>query len=119
MMSFLKRIAAEANIAILCTIHQPPASVFAGFDNTLILSEAQVLLLPTRPQGLPPPNPCLIPTACTYPTAHFWPTSCPCPRPITLIRRPTSALLPTSAPTSPRSVTQWRRTKIRLSMCWT
>ena len=41
MMSFLKRIAAENHIAILCTIHQPPASVFAGFDNTLILSEAQ------------------------------------------------------------------------------
>ena len=42
MMAFLKRVAAEANIAVLCTIHQPPASVYAGFDNTLILSEAQV-----------------------------------------------------------------------------
>lgn len=41
MMRFLKRVAAEANIAVLCTIHQPPASVYAGFDNTLVLSEAQ------------------------------------------------------------------------------
>jgi len=41
-MTFLKRIAHTANIAVLCTIHQPPASVFAGFDNTLILASGRI-----------------------------------------------------------------------------
>lgn len=41
-MSFLKEIATKANIAVLCTIHQPPASVFASFDNNLILSMGRV-----------------------------------------------------------------------------
>jgi len=38
MMTFLKDIAASKNIAVVCTIHQPPASVFADFDNCMILS---------------------------------------------------------------------------------
>ena len=42
MMTYLKEIARKANVAILCTIHQPPASVFAGFDNTIILSMGRV-----------------------------------------------------------------------------
>ena len=37
MMSFLQKVAAEQNVAVVCTIHQPPASVFAGFDNTMVL----------------------------------------------------------------------------------
>ena len=41
-MSFLKKIAASSNIAVVCTIHQPPASVFAGFDNAMILSMGRV-----------------------------------------------------------------------------
>jgi len=42
MMSFLKEYAKKANIAVVCTIHQPPASVFASFDNNLILSMGRV-----------------------------------------------------------------------------
>jgi len=42
MMTFLKKIASAQNVAVLCTIHQPPASVFAGFDNNLILSMGRV-----------------------------------------------------------------------------
>jgi ABC-type multidrug transport system ATPase subunit len=42
MMTFLKNVAAKNNIAVVCTIHQPPASVFAGFDNTMILSMGRV-----------------------------------------------------------------------------
>ena len=41
-MSFLKVFAAQRNIAILCTIHQPSAAVFAGFDDTLILAEGRL-----------------------------------------------------------------------------
>ena len=41
-MSFLKHVAKERDIAIVCTIHQPPASVFAGFDNALILSMGRI-----------------------------------------------------------------------------
>lgn len=42
MMTFLKDIAAEKQIAVVCTIHQPPASVFSGFDNTMILSMGRI-----------------------------------------------------------------------------
>ena len=41
-MKFLKQIATSRNIAVLCTIHQPPASVFAGFDDTLILASGRI-----------------------------------------------------------------------------
>ena len=41
-MSFLKEIAQAENAIVVCTIHQPPASVFAGFDNNLILSMGRV-----------------------------------------------------------------------------
>jgi ABC-type multidrug transport system ATPase subunit len=47
MMTFLKEIATVQHLAIACTIHQPSASVFAGFDKTLILSDGRVgLALP-------------------------------------------------------------------------
>ena len=42
MMSFLQKVAAEQNVAVVCTIHQPPASVFAGFDNTMVLSLGKI-----------------------------------------------------------------------------
>ena len=42
MMSFLRAVAAEQNVAVVCTIHQPPASVFADFDNTMVLSMGRV-----------------------------------------------------------------------------
>ena len=35
-------VAAEQNVAVVCTIHQPPASVFADFDNTMVLSMGRV-----------------------------------------------------------------------------
>jgi len=41
-MGFLARMAASSNVAAVCTIHQPPASVFAGFDNCMILSMGRV-----------------------------------------------------------------------------
>ena len=41
-MSFLKKIAEARSIAIVCTIHQPPASVFAGFNNCMVLSMGRV-----------------------------------------------------------------------------
>merc|ERR1719424_1269806 len=41
-MTFLKRIAADRTIAVLCTIHQPPASVFAGFDDALVLAAGRI-----------------------------------------------------------------------------
>jgi len=41
-MSFLKTIAQRMNIAVVCTIHQPSASVFEGFDDTLILSSGRI-----------------------------------------------------------------------------
>jgi len=42
MMSFLQKVAAEQNVAVVCTIHQPPASVFAGFDSTMVLSLGKI-----------------------------------------------------------------------------
>ena len=42
MMTFLKNVAKEQKIAVVCTIHQPPASVFAGFDNVMVLSMGRV-----------------------------------------------------------------------------
>jgi ABC-type multidrug transport system ATPase subunit len=41
-MSTLKKIAEARSIIIVCTIHQPPASVFAGFDNCMVLSMGRV-----------------------------------------------------------------------------
>ena len=42
MMTFLKQIAEQEKIVVVCTIHQPSASVFAGFDDTLILASGRV-----------------------------------------------------------------------------
>mmetsp|Transcript_56160 Transcript_56160/g.111487 ORF Transcript_56160/g.111487 Transcript_56160/m.111487 type:complete len:1121 (-) Transcript_56160:482-3844(-) len=41
-MGFLSRMATSSAIAAVCTIHQPPASVFAGFDTAMILSMGRV-----------------------------------------------------------------------------
>eukprot|EP00929_Paragymnodinium_shiwhaense_P091301 TRINITY_DN51308_c0_g2_i1.p1 TRINITY_DN51308_c0_g2~~TRINITY_DN51308_c0_g2_i1.p1 ORF type:complete len:656 (+),score=104.14 TRINITY_DN51308_c0_g2_i1:25-1992(+) len=41
-MKFLKTMAVECNVAVVCTIHQPASSVFAGFDQTLVLSAGRV-----------------------------------------------------------------------------
>eukprot|EP00929_Paragymnodinium_shiwhaense_P076284 TRINITY_DN3918_c0_g1_i3.p1 TRINITY_DN3918_c0_g1~~TRINITY_DN3918_c0_g1_i3.p1 ORF type:complete len:657 (+),score=156.11 TRINITY_DN3918_c0_g1_i3:107-2077(+) len=41
-MKFLKTMAVECNVAVVCTIHQPASSVFAGFDKTLVLSAGKV-----------------------------------------------------------------------------
>ena len=41
-MSLLKTIAEARSIIIVCTIHQPPASVFAGFDNCMVLAMGRV-----------------------------------------------------------------------------
>jgi len=41
-MKLLSKVASSKSAAVLCTIHQPSASVFAGFDKTLILSAGRV-----------------------------------------------------------------------------
>jgi ABC-type multidrug transport system ATPase subunit len=41
-MKFMKEVAMQAQIAIVCTIHQPSFSVFEGFDDTLILSGGRI-----------------------------------------------------------------------------
>jgi len=44
-MAFLRQTARQWNVAMLCTIHQPSASVFAGFDECLILSSGRIAYL--------------------------------------------------------------------------
>jgi len=41
-MHFLKVTAKQTNIPILCTIHQPSASVYEGFDDVLVLAAGRV-----------------------------------------------------------------------------
>jgi len=41
-MDFLNVYAAEMKIAIVCTIHQPSAAVFAGFGDMLVLAEGRL-----------------------------------------------------------------------------
>jgi ABC-type multidrug transport system ATPase subunit len=41
MMTFLKQIAAKQSVAIVCTIHQPPAAVFKGFDDLIVLASGR------------------------------------------------------------------------------
>ena len=41
-MRTLKEVAVLGNLAIMCTIHQPSTSVFAGFDALLVLSRGRV-----------------------------------------------------------------------------
>ena len=42
MMTFLKEIAEQEKIVVVCTIHQPSASVFAGFDDNLVLASGRI-----------------------------------------------------------------------------
>lgn len=44
-MAFLKSLASAANIAIVCTIHQPSSAVFNGFDRIMLLSKGKVAYL--------------------------------------------------------------------------
>jgi ABC-type multidrug transport system ATPase subunit len=44
-MHFLKETAARMHIAIICTIHQPSSSVFAGFDSVCFLTGGQLAYL--------------------------------------------------------------------------
>jgi len=41
-MEFLKVTAATMNVAILCTVHQPSAAVYQGFDDVLVLASGRV-----------------------------------------------------------------------------
>lgn len=40
-MKFLRSLAKEANICVICTVHQPPAAVFAGFDEVMVMTRGQ------------------------------------------------------------------------------
>ena len=51
--ALLKSIAAKCSAAIVCTIHQPSAAVFAGFDQVLVLSEGRVAYCGTRDDMAP------------------------------------------------------------------
>ena len=51
--ALLKSIAAKCSAAIVCTIHQPSAAVFAGFNQVLVLSEGRVAYCGTR-DGMAP-----------------------------------------------------------------
>ena len=44
-MRFLKELAVAANIAIVCTIHQPSSAVYNGFDRVMLLSGGKVAFL--------------------------------------------------------------------------
>ena len=41
-MSWLKELAHELNIVVLCTIHQPSSKVYNGFDGCMVLSNGRV-----------------------------------------------------------------------------
>jgi ABC-type multidrug transport system ATPase subunit len=51
--ALLKSIAAKCSAAIVCTIHQPSAAVFAGFHQVLVLSEGRVAYCGTRDEMAP------------------------------------------------------------------
>ena len=51
--TLLKSIAAKCSAAIVCTIHQPSAAVFAGFNQVLVLSEGRVAYCGTRDDMAP------------------------------------------------------------------
>lgn len=44
-MTWIKELAHDLNIIVVCTIHQPSAKVFAGFDNCMLLSDGRVAYL--------------------------------------------------------------------------
>lgn len=52
-MAFLKELAQQTNIAIVCTIHQPSTAVFNGFDRVMLLSTGRVAYLGTSKDVLP------------------------------------------------------------------
>uniref|UniRef100_A0A7S0ZUN7 ABC transporter domain-containing protein n=1 Tax=Noctiluca scintillans TaxID=2966 RepID=A0A7S0ZUN7_NOCSC len=41
-MKLLKNLSMKRTLAVICTVHQPSANVFAGFDQTLILADGRV-----------------------------------------------------------------------------
>lgn len=41
-MKLLKDLSTKRTLAVICTVHQPSANVFAGFDQTLILADGRV-----------------------------------------------------------------------------
>ena len=51
--ALLNSIAAKCSAAIVCTIHQPSAAVFAGFHQVLVLSEGRVAYCGTRDEMAP------------------------------------------------------------------
>ena len=53
-MHFLKVTAKQTNIPILCTIHQPSASVYEGFDDVLVLAAGRVAYFGAAAQMGPP-----------------------------------------------------------------
>ena len=55
-MAFLKELAQQTNIAIVCTIHQPSTAVFNGFDRVMLLSTGRVGI------WVPPKMSCRTPT---------------------------------------------------------
>ena len=52
-MRFLKELAVAANIAIVCTIHQPSSAVYNGFDRVMLLSGGKVAFLGAAADALP------------------------------------------------------------------
>jgi ABC-type multidrug transport system ATPase subunit len=52
-MKFLKDLAVAANIAIVCTIHQPSSAVYNGFDRVMLLSKGRIAFLGAAAEALP------------------------------------------------------------------
>ena len=52
-MKFMKKLALAANIAIVCTIHQPSSAVYHGFDRVMLLSGGKVAFLGAAADAVP------------------------------------------------------------------